>query len=71
MVKFTMIPCVEAKDMPEDVTDYCIDQGLSLHYQNDVVVIHEDDETPLSIWLKHIGICFDFKKYNYVAIIAT
>ena len=75
---FKMIPCVDAGDMPEDVLDYCVDNDIQTHYQNDVAQIcaREDDflpdgrKTPLGKWLISIGVSLD-KEYNYVAIIST
>jgi hypothetical protein len=63
-----MIPCVRAEDMPQDVEDWCIENDVSLHYQNDVVIFHRSAENPFTEWL---DLDFNGENYIYVAIIAT
>lgn len=46
---------VNAKEMPADVLDYCVDHEISTHYRNDVAMI-EDDGNPFAEWLKSKGI---------------
>ncbi len=70
IVKFSTIPCVHAEDMPDDVVDFCIENDIQIHYQNDVALIKNTDDTPLSNWLRSIDIPLD-TSYNYIAIIAT
>lgn len=64
-----MIPCVNATDMPSEVTDYCVDNEISTHYQNDVAFLG-DDGNPFSEWLKKNGYIFK-TKYDSIGVIAT
>ena len=68
------IPCVEVTDMPDDVRDYLIDEGVDTHGQNDVIAI-DDDGNVFAEWLKSQGYVFsdDWEECNgdLVAIIAT
>jgi hypothetical protein len=57
MAEITNIFCVEARDMPPEVEDYCIDQGIQTHCQNDVALV-EDDGNPFAEWLKAEGVEF-------------
>jgi len=66
------IPVVEAKDMPSDVIDYCVDQEWSTHSQNDIVQLY-DDGNPFAEWLKANGYVFIKQNwgFNEVGILAT
>uniref|UniRef100_A0A6H1ZM59 Uncharacterized protein n=1 Tax=viral metagenome TaxID=1070528 RepID=A0A6H1ZM59_9ZZZZ len=64
------IACVDAKDFPKEVQDYCIKNEIQIHYQNDVAFI-EDDGNPFAEWLKKQGHEFQNKNGNYIAILST
>ncbi len=69
------IPAVDAKDMPPEVEDYCMERGWSTHYQNEIVQVY-DDGNPFAEWLKTNGYVFRSKKETYqnfdsVGIFAT
>lgn len=70
-MKIRMIPCVKAADMPPDVEQFCIDQGISTHYQNEVVIVDADDDDPLAHWFCDLGIKPDANGNFIVAILAT
>ena len=68
---------IEAKDMPEDVLDWCVNNEISTHYDHSLAMIWEDEieENPLFKWLT-IGRGIDMEEFKgrtcyYVAIIAT
>ena len=58
----TMTQCVNAEDMPKDVRSWCIDNDISTHYETGLHCV-EDDESPLSEWLKSVG--FQFKETGH------
>lgn len=63
------ITCVKAKDFTEEVEDYCIDNEIQIHYQNDIALV-EDDDNPFALWLKSKG--YEFKEESdYIGIIST
>ena len=68
-IEIEMIPMIEARDMPEDILDFCIEKEYSTHYQNEVVCT-SDKENLLIKYLEQNGHIFT-GKYMYVAIIAT
>jgi hypothetical protein len=67
-----MIPCVEARDMPKDVLEYCIDHEISTHYQSDIAQV-EDNNNPFANWLRENGYEFEETRwgFDYVGVIAT
>lgn len=65
-----IITCVESADMPREVADYCESCGISTCYQNDIVLL-EDDENPFSEWLKTNGYEFKSEFGDYIGIFAT
>jgi len=70
VIMYTKIACIDARNLPGDVEDYCVDQEISTHYQNDVAII-KDDGNVFSEWLKSKGYKFESESGDYVAIIAT
>ena len=68
-MKIKMIPMVEARDMPEDILDFCVEQEYQTHYQNEVVCTSDKDNLLIK-WLEQNGHVFT-EKYMYVAINAT
>ena len=68
-MKITTIPCIQAKDMPKKVEDYCIEQEISTHYQSTIIGLNNDNN-PLSNWLRENGYIFK-SEYDYIGIIAT
>ena len=75
-MKFEMIACVEASDMPKDVKDWCEDRDYDTHYQNDVAQVYNDDN-PFANWLRELGYVFkcpvaeDDEEWDKIAIIST
>lgn len=74
---FEMIPAVDASSFPSDVEEWCHQNEVSIHYQNDMTRV-EDDGNPMAEWLKSIGVKFkkkdskwDDHDHVYVAIHAT
>ena len=65
-----MIPMIDACDLPGDVEDYCVENEIQTHYQNDVAFV-EDDGNVFAEWLKEIGIEFLGASDIQVAIQAT
>lgn len=54
------IPFIDAADMPDNVSDYCVEHEIQTHYQNDVAYV-KDDGNPFAEWLKSIGYAEDFR----------
>jgi len=71
LVHFKLIPYVQAADFPPKVEEYCIENEISIHYQNDVRYI-EDDGNPFAEWLKKNNISKEADGEGWtVAISAT
>lgn len=66
----TMIPYVDAIHFPTEVENWCIDNDIKTHYDNDVACI-EDDGNPFAEWLKSLGVVFPEKGWVSVAIAGT
>jgi len=56
-MEFATITVVDSRDFPPEVLDYCVEQEISTHYQNDIIQL-EDDGNPLMEWLKSQGYVF-------------
>jgi len=68
-MKIEMIACVNAVDMPAEVEEYCVEEEINTHYQDDIAVI-ENDDNPFANWLRENG--YEFKeKSDYIGVIAT
>jgi hypothetical protein len=68
--KYEKIIAVNACDFPNEVIDYCVDNEINTHYDNDLVNI-DDDGNPLAEWLKEIGVDFKGKDSISVGIWST
>ena len=66
----TLIASVKAAGMPNDVLDYCLEQDISTHYQNDIAYINNDGN-PFATWLRTQGYEFDSKDGEWIGIFAT
>ena len=55
---------VDARDLPPEVVDWCIDNDHSTHYVDELVRIWDKDavDNPLLEWLKSEGV--DIEKYH-------
>ena len=53
------ITVVDARDIPDEVSDYLTEQDISTHYQNDIAQV-EDDGNPFAEWLKENGYVFKY-----------
>lgn len=63
---------IRAEFIPDDATEWLIEHDISIHYQNDVVVLCKDDgyKNPFTKWLYLKG--FRYKNnYERITIIAT
>lgn len=77
-MKFKQITVIDARDMPHDVEEWCIDYEISTHYKNDVAQI-ENDGNPFAEWLNSEGYEWNRSSNNggdtvncdYIAILAT
>lgn len=65
-----LIPMVNAVDMPTEVEDWCIENDVSTHYDNDVALFETKEKNPLNDWLKELGYVTK-DKYTYVAVIGS
>lgn len=64
------IPVVYAGDMPQEVLDYCVQNDINTHYQNDITFVKRDDN-PFANWLKANGYEFNGKNGDFVGILST
>ena len=69
-ISLNSIVCVNALEMPVEVEDYCLDREISTHYQNEVIMI-ENDNNIFAKWLRINGYKFKSEDCDLVAIIAT
>lgn len=53
----TMVPVVDAIDMPQEVEDYCVEHEINTHYSTELYLI-EDDGNVFAEWLKSLGYKF-------------
>lgn len=66
-----MIPLLCASEFDDEITDYCLNQGISTHYQSDVAWI-ENDNNPIAKFLNSNNIELDKNgKGWWVGILAT
>ena len=71
------ITVVDARDIPNEVSDYLVEREISTHYQNDIAQV-EDDGNLFAEWLKANGYIFEYlndgNKYSWcdhIGILAT
>ena len=69
MVKFEQITAVDATDMPPEVEEWCLENDVSLHYENSMVQV-EDDGNPFANWLKENGFMFK-KDWEWIGVFGT
>ena len=67
--KITMVQCVNALCMPNDVIDSCGDYDISTHYSSELYRV-EDNGSVLSEWLKSIGFKFE-DDYTWLGVWGT
>ena len=53
-----MIPYVTEEDLPCDILDWCVENGIYVHYNNNIAQVI-DDGNPLAEWLKSNGVVFE------------
>jgi len=53
-----LVPCFDLRHIPPDVTEACIDLGISMHYENALARVGEEDDDVLVEWLKAQGVEF-------------
>ena len=68
-MRFELVTTVDARDLPADVLDYCVENEISTHYNNDIAQV-KDDGNVFAEWLKKNGYVFK-KGINHIGIIAT
>lgn len=66
---FDIILCVEVTEMPTEVRDYLVDDGIDINSQNNVIYVNNDDNV-FAEWLKVEGYEFKDEDGDWVAIIA-
>ena len=76
MPRFRKAVVVDARDLPVDVDDWCVDHEISTHYAESLVRIWKNDDYPnaLTRWLESEGVKlseFDDGRIVYVARIGT
>ena len=60
---FTLVPMVDASDLPIEVAGYCREQGYPIHYGRAVIGVDLDVPNPLWSWLEEQGYRFDEEEY--------
>jgi hypothetical protein len=68
-MKVVNIKLVKAKDMPDDVIDYCVDHDIPTHYDNGVGFV-ENDNNAFARWLYQNGYSLA-KGGEWVAVLGT
>ncbi len=66
----TMVPCVDALDLPSEVEDWCCDNDISTHYVSELHQV-DDDGNVFAEWLKEQGIEFGERSSMWVGVIGT
>ena len=61
---------VDSASMPDDVMDFCLDNEISTHYQNDIVFILNNDNT-FANWLREMGYVFSDDEGDWIGIMST
>lgn len=74
-MRIKTIPVIDARDMPNEVLDYCAEHEWHTHYQNDIVQLY-DNGNPFAEWLKTNGYIFrckkdDYQNFDNIGIFAT
>lgn len=64
------IPMIHAGDMPENVLDYCVENEIQTHYQNDVTFV-ENNNNPFANWLRSNDYEFKGENGDFVGILST
>ncbi len=68
---FTLVPMLQADQLPDDVVDWCLDHEYNLHDVDDIAIIFLDGN-PMFNWLTEQGYEFPLDAvmagYGYVAI---
>ena len=71
----TMIPMIDAGDLPPDVEEYCIEHEHPLHYDTGVVQVDLEDENPLAAWIQAQGYEFSPREkkrgWGNIAMVGT
>ncbi len=74
---FKTIITVEAREMPIEVEDWCIDHEYSTHHDNSIAQVYNNNN-PFANWLKKNGYKFkakfseeDYGEFDEIGIIAT
>ena len=71
LVRFRLIPYIDASQFPTEVEDYCAEHEISTHYQNDVCYV-ENDGNIFAKWLAENNIPMNPDNEGWtVAISAT
>lgn len=60
-LEISMIACIAASAMPDDVQEYCEDKGIYTHCADNIVFV-SDDDNPFANWLRANG--YTFKNEN-------
>jgi len=58
----TMIPMIDAGDLPLDVEGYCAEHGHPLHYDTGMVRVDLENGNPLAEWLQEQGYEFSLRE---------
>jgi len=70
MDKIELIPLIDCRDLPEEVTDYLLDEHeYGCHYDHTVIQVH-DDGNVFAEWLKANGHQFKSKSEDSFDLIA-
>lgn len=69
---FTLVPMLNAGNLPDDVVEQCLDSGYSLHCSDDIIEVDLEEENPMLTWLTEQGYEFPLdavkRGWGHVAI---
>jgi len=72
---FKMIPMLNAENLPDDVTEWCLEHDYSLHCSHDIANVDLEEDNPMLAWLTREGYEFPLveveRGWGYVAIFGS
>lgn len=68
--KITMIPMIDAGDLPTEVTEWCNDNEIPTHCDDGIPCFLSDERNPLMNWLREQGFN-PTGKYQYIGVKGT
>ena len=54
--KYTLVPCFDPRDWPQEVEDWMVENDISTHYATELHWIDTDEPNPFTEWAKTLGL---------------